>query len=158
MRKHGNDREPGRIKGQAEVAKATGARYPGQQQPIDEVFGWSLDAAAKTEIGRIRDGAAAGCRGLHRGGRPNGRGEHASLRPDPDRIPIKDTILLRELSDRLYEHNFDPEPLDSKNGMRVAIRQFQQKTDMTPTGEPTGLPCTRTRISSRGSPRDSGHC
>ena len=30
-----------------------GARHPGQLQPIDEVFGWSLDAAAKTEIDRI---------------------------------------------------------------------------------------------------------
>ena len=68
-----------------------------------------------------------------------------TLRPDPDRIPIKDQVLLRELSDRLYEHNFDPEPLDSKNGMRVAIRQFQQKTDMTPTGEPTEGVLTRLR-------------
>ena len=46
-----------------------------------------------------------------------------TLRPDPDRIPIKDAVLLRELSDRLYELNFDPEPLDSKNGMRLAISQ-----------------------------------
>jgi hypothetical protein len=68
-----------------------------------------------------------------------------TLRPDPDRIPIKDSILLRELSDRLYEHNFDPEPLESKNGMRVAIRQFQQKTNMTPTGEPTEGVLTRLR-------------
>jgi hypothetical protein len=68
-----------------------------------------------------------------------------TLRPDPDRIPIKDTILLRELSDRLYEHNFDPEPLDSKNGMRVAIRQFQEKTNMTPTGEATEGVLTRLR-------------
>jgi len=30
-----------------------GARHPGQLQPIDEVFGWSLDAAAKAEIERI---------------------------------------------------------------------------------------------------------
>jgi aryl-alcohol dehydrogenase-like predicted oxidoreductase len=30
-----------------------GARHPGQLQPIDEVFGWSLDAAAKAEIDRI---------------------------------------------------------------------------------------------------------
>jgi aryl-alcohol dehydrogenase-like predicted oxidoreductase len=30
-----------------------GARHPGQLQPIDEVFGWSLDAAAKAEIVRI---------------------------------------------------------------------------------------------------------
>jgi aryl-alcohol dehydrogenase-like predicted oxidoreductase len=30
-----------------------GARHPGQLQPIDEVFGWSLDAAAKAEIDSI---------------------------------------------------------------------------------------------------------
>jgi aryl-alcohol dehydrogenase-like predicted oxidoreductase len=30
-----------------------GARHPGQLQPIDEVFGWSLDPAAKAEIDRI---------------------------------------------------------------------------------------------------------
>jgi aryl-alcohol dehydrogenase-like predicted oxidoreductase len=30
-----------------------GARHPGQLQAIDEVFGWSLDAAAKVEIDRI---------------------------------------------------------------------------------------------------------
>jgi hypothetical protein len=30
-----------------------GARHPGQLEPIDEVFGWSLDAAAKTEIDGI---------------------------------------------------------------------------------------------------------
>jgi aryl-alcohol dehydrogenase-like predicted oxidoreductase len=30
-----------------------GARHPGQLQPIDEVFGWSLNAAAKVEIDRI---------------------------------------------------------------------------------------------------------
>jgi hypothetical protein len=61
----------------------------------------------------------------------------SSLRPDPDRMPIKDVALLRELSDRLYEHNFDPEPLDSKNGMRLAISKFQEKSSMTPTGEAT---------------------
>ena len=30
-----------------------GARRPGQLQPVDEVVGWSLDAAAKAEIDRI---------------------------------------------------------------------------------------------------------
>ena len=60
-----------------------------------------------------------------------------TLRPDPDRVPIKDSALLRELSDRLYEHNFDPEPMDSKNGMKLAISKFQEKGSMTPTGEPT---------------------
>jgi aryl-alcohol dehydrogenase-like predicted oxidoreductase len=30
-----------------------GARHPGQLEPIDEVSGWSLDAAAKEEIDRI---------------------------------------------------------------------------------------------------------
>jgi hypothetical protein len=60
-----------------------------------------------------------------------------TLRPDPDRLPIKDPVLLRELNDRLYEHNFDPEPLDSKNGMKLAISEFQTKSNMTPTGEAT---------------------
>jgi len=69
----------------------------------------------------------------------------STLRADPDRIPIKDVTLLRELSDRLYEHNFDPEPLDSKNGMRVAIGKFQEKTSMTPTGEATEGVLTRLR-------------
>jgi aryl-alcohol dehydrogenase-like predicted oxidoreductase len=30
-----------------------GARHPGQLRPVDEVIGWSLDAAAKAEIERI---------------------------------------------------------------------------------------------------------
>jgi hypothetical protein len=76
---------------------------------------------------------------------PPDPGLAASLRPDPDRIPIKDTILLRELSDRLYEHNFDPEPLDSRNGMRLAIGKFQEKSNMTPTGEATEGVLTRLR-------------
>ena len=69
----------------------------------------------------------------------------STLRADPDRIPIKDVALLRELSDRLYEHNFDPEPLDSKNGMRAAISKFQEKLSMTPTGEATEGVLTRLR-------------
>ena len=69
----------------------------------------------------------------------------STLRPDPDRIPIKDTVLLRELSDRLFELNYDPEPLDSKNGMRLAISKFQEKTKMTPNGEATEGVLTRLR-------------
>jgi hypothetical protein len=68
-----------------------------------------------------------------------------TLRPDPDRIPITDTALLRELSERLYEHNFDPEPLDGKNGMSEAISKFQERVSMTPTGEATEGVLTRLR-------------
>jgi len=68
---------------------------------------------------------------------PAQEAELGALRPDPDRVPIKDALLLRELSDRLYERNFDPEPLDSKNGMKQAINAFQEKSSMTPTGEAT---------------------
>jgi aryl-alcohol dehydrogenase-like predicted oxidoreductase len=32
-----------------------GARHPGQLQPLDEVFGWSLDASVKDEIEQILD-------------------------------------------------------------------------------------------------------
>jgi hypothetical protein len=59
------------------------------------------------------------------------------LHPNPDRVPIEDLALLRELSDRLYERNFDPAPADSKDGMRVAISRFQEKISVTPTGEAT---------------------
>jgi aryl-alcohol dehydrogenase-like predicted oxidoreductase len=38
---------------QGATAALWGARHPGQLQPIDEVFGWSLDPAAKAEIDRI---------------------------------------------------------------------------------------------------------
>ena len=69
----------------------------------------------------------------------------STLRPDPDRVPIKDATLLRELSDRLYEHNFDPDTPDGKNGMRVAISKFQEKSNMTPTGEATEGVLTRLR-------------
>jgi hypothetical protein len=68
-----------------------------------------------------------------------------TLRPDPDRVPIKDAALLRELSDRLYEHNFDPEAPDSKTGMKLAIAKFQEKSSMTPTGEATEGVLTRLR-------------
>ena len=68
-----------------------------------------------------------------------------TLRPDPDRVPIKDAALLRELSDRLYEHNFDPEAPDSKNGMKLAIAKFQEKSSLTPTGEATEGVLTRLR-------------
>ena len=61
----------------------------------------------------------------------------APQRPDLDKVPIKDTALLRELSDRLYEHNFDPDAPDSKNGMKLAISKFQEKSQLTPTGEAT---------------------
>ena len=68
-----------------------------------------------------------------------------TLRPDPDFVPIKDTALLRELSERLYEHNFDPEQPDSRNGMKLAISKFQEKSNMMPSGEATEGVLTRLR-------------
>jgi hypothetical protein len=68
-----------------------------------------------------------------------------TLRPDPDFVPIKDAALLRELSERLYEHNFDPELPDGKNGMKLAISKFQEKSNMTPSGEATEGVLTRLR-------------
>jgi Domain of unknown function (DUF4189) len=56
-----------------------------------------------------------------------------------------DAALLRELSQRLYEHNFDPETPDGKNGMKLAISKFQEKSNMTPSGEATEGVLTRLR-------------
>ena len=68
-----------------------------------------------------------------------------TLRPDPDFVPIMDAALLRELSERLYEHNFDPETPYGKNGMKLAISKFQEKSNMTPSGEATEGVLTRLR-------------
>ena len=68
-----------------------------------------------------------------------------TLRPDPDFVPIKDPTLLRELSERLYEHNFDPESGDGKNGLKLAIAKFQEKSNLAPSGEPTEGVLTRLR-------------
>jgi hypothetical protein len=59
------------------------------------------------------------------------------LRADPDRVPLKDPGLLQELSERLYEHNFDPEGPAGKDTLALAITSFQEKSGMTPSGEPT---------------------
>jgi hypothetical protein len=59
------------------------------------------------------------------------------LRPDPDRIPLTDPALLKELSERLYEHNFDPETTDGRSVLALAITKFQEKSSIRSTGEPT---------------------
>jgi hypothetical protein len=112
------------------VKRATG----GSQQPwvssspIDGTFYFVAPAAPRVAVAPSQPPRLAG-----------------TLRPDPDRIPIKDDVLLRELSDRLYERNFDPEPLDSENGMKLAISKFQEKSSITPTGEATEGVLTRLR-------------
>ena len=56
------------------------------------------------------------------------------LRADPDRVPLRDAALLSELSERLYELNFDP---DTPDGLTRAITKLQQRISMAPTGEAT---------------------
>jgi hypothetical protein len=68
-----------------------------------------------------------------------------TLRPDPDFVPIRDTAVLRELSERLYERNFDPEVPDSNDGLRLAISKFQEKINLPPSGAATEGVLTRLR-------------
>lgn len=51
--------------------------------------------------------------------------------------PANDSAKLKEISDRLYELNFDPEPLTSKNGIKLALRDFETRSNLPATGEPT---------------------
>ncbi|MGJ4947047.1 caspase family protein [Bradyrhizobium sp. HKCCYLS20291] len=60
-----------------------------------------------------------------------------TLRPDPDRIPLKDAALIGEVRDRLYERNFDPQSGDGRDTLARAISRFQEKSSITPTGEAT---------------------
>jgi len=112
------------------VKRATGgAQQPWvSSSPIDGTFYFVAPAAAALPQAAVAPPLLSG-----------------TLRPDPDRVPIKDSVLLQELRDRLYERNFDPEPLDSKNGMKLAISKFQEKSSMTPTGEATEGVLTRLR-------------
>ena len=112
------------------VKRATGgAQQPWvSSSPIDGTFYFVAPAATHVAVAPPQAGRLAD-----------------TLRPDPDWVPIKDAALLRELSDRLYEHNFDPDPADSKDGMKLAISKFQEKSSMTPTGEPTEGLLTRLR-------------
>jgi hypothetical protein len=66
---------------------------------------------------------------------PNDTSE--SLRADPDRVPLKDPTLLSELSERLYEHNFDPTTSDGRDDLTRVITKLQERIAMTPTGEAT---------------------
>lgn len=50
---------------------------------------------------------------------------------------IADPVLLKEIADRLYELNFDPEVNSGKSNINVAVREFQSINDLPKTGEPT---------------------
>jgi Caspase domain/Domain of unknown function (DUF4189) len=60
----------------------------------------------------------------------------APVAPAPDMTPVSGG-QLRELSDRLYERNFDPETADGKDRIQLAIRDFQARDNLPQTGEPT---------------------
>jgi hypothetical protein len=59
------------------------------------------------------------------------------MRADPNRVPLTDPGLLAELSERLYELNYDPQTSDGRSDLPRAITQFQQRASLPPTGEAT---------------------
>lgn len=67
--------------------------------------------------------------------------QEARLSPPPrlndDARLIADPGQLREISERLYELNFDPETASSKPVVAAAIRDFQSVNGLPQTGEPT---------------------
>ncbi len=104
------------------VKRATG----GQQQPwvssspIDGVFYFAQPKTPGTQTAAVQD-------------TPPVRAPAA----DPFRIPLQSNAQLAELSDRLYERNFDTESPDGKRNIRVAITQFQERIGLSPNGEAT---------------------
>lgn len=67
--------------------------------------------------------------------------QEARLTPPPrlndDAKTITDAARLQEVSERLYELNFDPETPGGKPASRVAIRDFQSVNGLPQTGEAT---------------------
>jgi hypothetical protein len=51
--------------------------------------------------------------------------------------PLSDPGMLRELHDRLYELNFDPDSASDRNAFPSAIREFQRQSSLPETGTPT---------------------
>jgi Caspase domain/Domain of unknown function (DUF4189) len=62
----------------------------------------------------------------------------AVVQPD-DKIAITDPGLFKEVRERLYELNFDPGPLEGPytDAAHEAIREFEQKSNLAPTGTAT---------------------
>jgi hypothetical protein len=58
-------------------------------------------------------------------------------RLDDDSKPIADPARLQEVGQRLYELNFDPEFDRGKDGIKVAIQNFQSVNSLPQTGEAT---------------------
>lgn len=67
--------------------------------------------------------------------------QEARLTPPPrlndDAKAITDPARLQEISERLYELNFDPETPTGKPATKVAIREFQSVNELPQTGEAT---------------------
>ena len=66
-------------------------------------------------------------------------------RLDPERVPLTEPAALRELRERLYELNFDPDVPNSSSGLKQAISKFQQRASLPQTGEPTEALLARLR-------------
>jgi uncharacterized caspase-like protein len=64
---------------------------------------------------------------------------NATVEQPDDKHAVSDPGLLRELRERLYALNFDPGPMEGPLGppAREAIREFERRSDLAPTGEAT---------------------
>jgi uncharacterized caspase-like protein len=128
---------------EARIAVLTAARAARPVPPSSDQVSWELikdttdESALKRFVARYPDSAL----------RKDADGRIAALEaakpPKPaapdDAAPIKDPLLLNEVRDRLYELNFDPGPLSGSltDATRQAIREFEQQTNLSPTGIPT---------------------
>ena len=72
----------------------------------------------------------------------------ASVDQAGDKVLISDPRLLREVRDRHYELNFDPGPVNGPVGdsVRQAIREFEVRGNLPPSGQPTQSLLRRLRM------------
>ncbi|MGA7074269.1 caspase family protein [Bradyrhizobium sp.] len=63
----------------------------------------------------------------------------ASVDQADDKVELKDSALIHEARERLYELNFDPGPFDGpmSPATREAVREFEQANKLASTGEVT---------------------
>jgi hypothetical protein len=126
------------LTGQFFFVPASGSLTAGQPANLDIAFWNSIRGTRNPQLyeaylRRYPDGAFAEIARIELS---SVRSAAAQAIGPADKTTLSDPGLLKEMQDRLYELNFDPAAPD-REGMRVAIREFERQLGMPQTGDPT---------------------
>ena len=126
----------------AQLAATTPDHHPQIPAAYDQVIGGRIYLAATKDGDGVAeatpraDADSAGAPVAAASSPATPSAQVAALEPSPDRS-ISDPIYLREIQDRLFDQGFDPGDANSP-AMASAIRSFETRAGLPPSGLPTG--------------------